>query len=147
MKIKHIKKDLKTEEAYQFIDVTDEILSFVKKSGVKNGLVNMQILHTSAAFVLNENEPLLLEDFKRKLDKIAPVKEDYKHDDFKIRTVNMCDDECFNGHSHCKAICLLSTITLNLKDAKLQLGQWQRVMFLELDRARNRSYQVLIMGV
>ena len=88
----------------------------------------------------------LLNDFKRKLDKIAPVKENYKHDDFKIRTVNMCDDECLNGHSHCKAICLPSTITLNLKDGKLQLGQWQRVMFLELDRARDRSYQILIMG-
>lgn len=146
MKTANIKKNLETKEAYQFIDVTDEVVSFAEESGIKNGLVNIQIMHTSSALILNENEPLLLQDIKEKLDKIAPIKDDYNHDNFEVRTVNMCEDECANGHSHCKAICLSSTITLNLIDGKVQMGQWQRVMFLELDRARNRSYQIMVLG-
>jgi secondary thiamine-phosphate synthase enzyme len=146
MKTVHTKHELKTKEAYQFIDVTDDIISFVEGSGIKNGIVNIQIMHTSSALILNENEPLLLKDIKERLDKIAPMNDDYSHDNFEIRTVNMCDDECANGHSHCKAIGLPSTITLNLIEGKMQLGQWQKIMFLELDCSRTRYYQVLVLG-
>ncbi len=146
MKTVHTQKDLKTKKAYDFIDVTDDILKFVEESGIKNGLVNIQIMHTSAAMILNENEPLLLEDLQERLEKIAPIGDKYNHDNFEVRTVNMCDDECANGHSHCKAVCLPSTITLNLIEGKVQLGTWQRVMFLELDHDRDRSYQILVMG-
>ncbi len=146
MKTVHTKKELRTKKAYDFIDVTDDILNFAEKSGIKNGLVNIQIMHTSAAMILNENEPLLLKDLQERLEKIAPIGDKYNHDNFDVRTVNMCDDECVNGHSHCKAVCLSSTITLNLIKGKVQLGTWQRVMFLELDHDRDRSYQILVMG-
>ncbi len=146
MQTAHIVNKIKTKELYEFIDITEDIASFVEKSEIKNGLVNVQIMHTSAALVFNENEPLLLEDIQKSLEKIASSDGDYKHDDFKVRTVNMCEGECENGHSHCKAIHLPSTITINLIDSKLQLGEWQKVMFLELDRARERSYQILVIG-
>ncbi len=146
MKTFHTKNNLSTKEAYDFIDVTDDILKFVKESGIKNGMVNIQIMHTSSALILNENEPLLLEDIKRKLEEFASMEESYRHDNFEVRTVNMCADECDNGHSHCKAVTLPSSVTLNLVDGEMQLGTWQRIMFLELDRARPRSYQIMIIG-
>lgn len=135
-----------TKSLFDFIDITDEIKGFVSKNSVKNGLVNVQILHTSAALIFNENEPLLLEDIKDSLEKIAPKEAKYRHDNFDIRTVNVCENECVNGHSHCKAIRLPSTITLNLIDGKLQLGQWQRIMLAELDSSRPRKVQVQIIG-
>jgi len=51
-----------------------------------------------------------------------------------------------NGHSHCKAVHLPTSVTLNLIEGQMQLGTWQRIMFIELDRARDRKIQVQIFG-
>ena len=56
---------LRTEEALQFIDLTTWVGETVRRSGVGHGYVQIQVLHTTAAIVANENEPLLLEDFKK----------------------------------------------------------------------------------
>ncbi|MFH1180935.1 MAG: secondary thiamine-phosphate synthase enzyme YjbQ [bacterium] len=146
MKTSNICFEFKTKDGLEFIDFTDKVVDFARQSQIKNGLVNIQTLHTTGAVILNENEPLLLKDMKKHLEKLSPRELNYDHNNFAIRTVNMCDDECANGHSHCLAINLPSTITLNLIDAKLQLGQWQRIFFLELDRARDRKVQVQIIG-
>ena len=146
MKSKNKIISYKTKDLFDINDITEEVKKFVQESGIKNGLVNIQNLHTTTALILNENEPLLLEDIKKHLETIAPQKLEYNHNDFSRRTVNVCDDECVNGHSHCKAIHLPSNVTLNLIDGKLQLGQWQNVLFIELDRARPRKVQIQIMG-
>ncbi|MDD4897690.1 MAG: YjbQ family protein, partial [Candidatus Pacebacteria bacterium] len=70
----------------------------------------------------------------------------YRHDDFEVRTVNMCDDECANGHAHCKAVYLPPNVVLNIVSSKLCLGQWQRLFFLELDRARQRKVNLQVIG-
>ncbi len=146
MKTFHHTLSYSTGGGLEFRDVSDEILKLVEKSGIRNGLVNIQTLHTTAGLLLNENEPLLLNDLKKHLEKIASEADVYEHDDFNVRTVNMCDGECANGHAHLKASHLAATATLNLIDGKLQLGQWQRILFVELDRARERDLQVLILG-
>lgn len=138
---------LKTQKKLEFIDITNEINSLVERSKIKNGLVNIYCLHTSASLLINENEPLLIQDFKNQLERTAPSTMIYNHDDFKRRTVNVCKEECKNGHSHCKAIHLLVNVTLNLIDRNLQLGKWQRIFFLELDRARDRKVQIQILGI
>ena len=138
--------ELQTKREYDFIDLTDEVKAFVKEGGIKEGFVNVQTMHTTGAVILNENEPLLLEDMKRHLEALSPKMQKYSHDNFEIRTVNMCDDECANGHSHCKAMLLPANITLNLIGGELQLGQWQRILFLELDKSRPRKVQIHIIG-
>lgn len=138
--------EYQTKEMFDFRDITDQVKDFIKESQISNGLVNIQSFHTTAVLILNENEPLLIEDIKKNLEKTAPESIDYNHDDFSRRTVNMCDDECANGHSHCKALHLSANITLNLIDGKLQLGTWQRMLFVELDRARPRKVQIQILG-
>jgi secondary thiamine-phosphate synthase enzyme len=144
--IKNKTIEFKTSKTLEFIDITEKIEKFIEESQIKNGLVNVQILHTSAALIVNENEPLLIEDFKRNIENSSKSTETYEHDDFKKRTVNMCDNECRNGHAHCKAIHFLVNATLNLIDKKLQLGQWQRVFLVELDRPRPRKIQIQIIG-
>ena len=137
---------VKSKGLFDFIDITEKIKEFVSESQIKNGLINIQILHTSAALIVNENEPLLIEDFKKNLEEIAPKDSKYQHDNLKKRTVNICPKECINGHSHCKAIHLLVNATLNLMNNELQLGEWQRIFIAELDRPRERKIQVQIMG-
>lgn len=135
-----------TKGELEFIDITDEVKKFVQESQIKNGLVNIQSFHTTAAVVLNENEPLLIEDMKENLRKIAPKDIYYKHNDFSIRTVNMCTGECANGHSHCEAIYLTPNAVINLINGEMQFGTWQRILFVELDRSRPRKVQVQIIG-
>jgi secondary thiamine-phosphate synthase enzyme len=138
---------IKSQSAYDFTDLTDQVKTFVKNGGLKNGLVNVQILHTSAGLILNEcDEPLLRKDLKNHLEKFAPQSGEYHHDNYSIRTVNLCDDECDNGHSHCKATILPSTLTLGCIDGKIQLGTYQKIFFIELDRARDRRVQIILMG-
>lgn len=138
--------ECQTKGEFDFMDLTDEVKKIVKESRIKNGLVNLQTLHTTATVLLNENEPLLLEDFKRHLENLSPKTLEYKHDNFNIRTVNVCSDECANGHAHCKALLLPVNITLNLIKSEIQLGQWQKILFVELDRPRARKLQIQVIG-
>lgn len=138
---------IKTKELFDFIDLTDEVKKIVEKSKITNGLLNVQSKHTTVAVIVNENEPLLISDMKKMLEKLIPQKHSYQHDNFEIRTVNMCDGECANGHSHCKQILLNSSHTLNIIGGKLDLGMWQRIFFVELDRSRNREVSLMAIGI
>ena len=146
MKISHKTLEFQTKEELDFIDLTDEVEKFIIESQVKNGLVNIQTLHTTALLFLNENEPLLLEDFKNHLQNLSPKASNYNHNDFSRRTVNVCEDECKNGHSHCLALHFPSNLTLNIIDGKMQLGQWQRIFLVELDKPRQRKIQIQTIG-
>jgi len=138
--------NIQSKELFDIVDLTDEIKSFVKDSNVEDGLINIQTMHTTATIVVQEKEPLLLQDIKDLLLRLIPKDKEYNHDDFDRRTVNMCDDECQNGHSHCKALFLPTSVTLNIINKELQLGTWQRILFIELDRARPRKIQLNIIS-
>lgn len=146
LKIHHDLIQLETQECLQFIDLTDLVMEQVRESGVRTGFVNVQTKHTTTAILVNENEPLLLEDMKKILEKLAPQDGEYWHDDFQIRTANLSPEEDKNGHAHCKAMLLRTSETLNIVDGTIQLGRWQRIFFIELDQARKRVVSVMIIG-
>lgn len=146
MKVLNKTIEFQTKGEFDFIDITNRVKKFVKESQIKNGFLNIQTLHTTAAIIVNEKEPLLLEDIKRHLENLSPKTLKYNHDDFGRRTINICPDECINGHSHCKAILLPVNVILNLIGGKIQLGQWQKILLVELDKARKRKFQIQILG-
>ena len=146
LKVCHHLIALETQERLHFVDFTEQLATVVRNSGVLNGFVNVQTRHTTTAVMVNENEPLLQEDMRTILERLAPQHRAYRHDDFRIRTVNLCPDEDKNGHSHCKAMFLRASETLNVAQGELQLGQWQRVFLIELDRGKKRTVSVLVMG-
>src|SRR3990172_7632070 len=80
---------LMTNEAMEFVDITDQVASIIGQSGIRNGIVNVQTLHTTTAIPINEHEPQLLQDMKELLDRLAPKQASYRHDDFTVRTVNL----------------------------------------------------------
>jgi len=143
---RHLRVNISTECPTQFVDLTPRIVSLVRDSGVQTGFVNIQSLHTTTAIVLNEHEPLLLDDFAGVFDRLAPEDRGYRHDHPFLRTVNLTEDERVNGHSHCRALLLPSNVCLNIVDGKMQLGRWQRLFLVELDGPRDRQVSVLVFG-
>jgi secondary thiamine-phosphate synthase enzyme len=140
------KISLTSTRAPEFIDITDQVKALVAESGVRDGLVCVFSRHTTAAVKINEHEPLLLTDMEKFLARIAPPDQYYAHNDFDIRTVNMNDDECPNGHSHCSHLLLGTSETIPLIGGVLQLGRYQSVFMIELDHPREREVLVQILG-
>ncbi|MDA0988871.1 MAG: secondary thiamine-phosphate synthase enzyme YjbQ [Chloroflexi bacterium] len=138
---------LESIKAPEFMDMTDQVLASVAESGVTMGNVLIYSRHTTAAIKINEMEPLLLQDLERTLEHIAPRDADYRHNDFTVRTVNMNEDECPNGHAHCQHLLLSTSETIPIIGGVPQLGMYQRVFFVELDHPRQREVFVQVMGV
>ncbi len=151
MKARSYTLTVKTSKSPEFIDITEEIAECVVASGIVNGIAVVFSRHTTAAIVIQENEPLLIEDFKRLLEGIASSKGEYQHNDFDVRTVHMHDNECPNGHSHCQHLTLGSSESIPVIDSVMALGEWQRVFIVELDgekatQLEHREIIVQILG-
>jgi secondary thiamine-phosphate synthase enzyme len=136
---------LRTESRQQFIDLTELVAERVRRSGVQRGLVSIQSRHTTTAVVLNEDEPLLQGDMERLLERLAPRDLRYDHDDLSRRR-DVPPDERANGTAHCRSLLLGSTQAIHVIDGAVALGQWQRILFLELDGPRPRTISILVMG-
>jgi secondary thiamine-phosphate synthase enzyme len=136
---------LRTQSRRQFIDVTELVAERVRRSGVREGLVSVQAHHTTTAVVVNEDEPLLLGDFERLLDRLCPAEGPYDHDDF-ARRRGVLADERPNGASHCRSLLLGSGQTVHVSGGALQLGRWQRLLLVELDGPRSRTLSIAVLG-
>ena len=132
--------------APEFIDITDEVLRAVEESEIREGSVLVFTRHTTAAVKINENEPLLLRDMAWFLERNAPRTANYRHNDFVIRTANMTEDECPNGHSHCQHLLLGASETIPISEGQALLGRWQSVFLIELDRPREREIVIQVQG-
>ena len=137
---------LPSTRAPEFIDITQRVAEQVRESGVRDGLACIYSKHTTAAIKINENEPLLITDMEVFLKKLAPVDQYYAHNDFSIRTVNMAEDECPNGHAHCSHLMLPSSETIPIIDGELQLGRFQSIFVIALDHPRDREVLITVMG-
>ena len=138
--------DIQTPGAPEFVDLTDEVRRVVAESGIREGQVTVFSRHTTAAIKINEAEPLLMDDMRDFLRRIAPADGEYRHNDFDVRTVNMCEGECANGHAHCQHLLLATSETIPVVGGYPALGMWQRVFLLELDRARPRQVIIQVFG-
>ena len=137
---------LESRKELEFIDITQKVQDCVAESQVTNGFVVVYSRHTTAAIKINENEPLLLQDMEEFLKRVAPRNGHYKHNDFNVRTVNMTDDECPNGHAHCQHLLLSTSETIPIVEGQMQFGRWQSIFLIELDHPRPREVVVQIMG-
>jgi len=138
--------DLRTQRPRQFIDLTDRVEAVVLRSAVDQGWVGIFSKHTTAAVIINENEPLLLEDLGNLLERLAAVSGDYGHNDLSRRSGPMDAEECANGHAHCQHLLLGSSEQVPIVQGRMELGRWQRIFLLELDRARDRQVVVQVFG-
>ena len=143
---RHARIQIATRRPHELIDLTDRVHAFIADAALRTGVINVQTLHTTSAVVVNEHEPLLLTDFEALLERTAPRDGHYRHDDPALRTVNLTDGERANGHAHCRALLLPSSVCLNVVKGRVVLGQWQRIFFVELDGPRERDVSILAFG-
>jgi secondary thiamine-phosphate synthase enzyme len=136
---------IRTERALQFVDLTELVAERVRRSGVGEGMVTVQSRHTTAAIVVNENEPLLLEDFHDLLEGWAPASGRYRHNDLAARDAPARDEKP-NGHSHARALLLGASVCLNIAEGRIDLGRWQSIFLVELDGPRQRTISVQVLG-
>jgi secondary thiamine-phosphate synthase enzyme len=104
-------------------DFTDQIHYFVKKNKLINGILNINILHTSASLIIQENaDPDVLHDLNNFFKKLVPMDNKlYKH------TTEGKDDM----PAHIKSALTNSHLTLSVKDNKIILGTWQGLYLFE----------------
>jgi secondary thiamine-phosphate synthase enzyme len=128
------------------VDLTQLVAERVRRSGVRDGTITVQSLHTTAAIVVNENEPLLLQDLEEALERWAPASGAYRHNDLRARDAPALD-ETPNGHAHARALLLGASVCLNVAGGLVDLGRWQSVFLVELDGPRKRTISVQVLGV
>jgi secondary thiamine-phosphate synthase enzyme len=137
-----------TTATSEFWDLTDITREVVARSGVRHGQVTIHTPHTTTSIVLNESETGFLNDYRRLLDAVVPTDAYYEHDDHEVRTENLQEDEFLNGHAHCRQLMTGSaSVTVPVVEGEVLLGTWQRVLFAELDQARERRVVVHAQGV
>ena len=131
---------MQTSKRLEIHDLTDQVGALVRASGVASGLVTVSTLHTTTAVFVNEPQTALLDDIEEMLERLVPRGEEWKHNDPRFSD---CDRQ--NADSHLRAIMLGNSVTLQITDGGLLLGEWQRILFVELDgpRKRNLSIQIL----
>ena len=111
-----------------------------------DGVVVAQTRHTTMGLLINEHEPLLLDDFASLFERLAPAAAPYAHDDFSRRTVNLMPGERRNGHAHCRAALLRTSESVSVAGGVLTLGRWQRVFLVEFDGGQQREVSLTLLG-
>lgn len=128
----------KTKEKNQVIVITDDLTKLVKKSRVKNGTLLAYSLHTTLSLIIQEaGEPNLCQDFIDQLTKI--IENDgkkYRHTCAKHPSGTCVEDKA-NGPSHVRQLITNQNLMIDIKNGKLNLGQWQDVALFELDGPRD----------
>jgi len=102
---------------------TRKTIDWLNKQEIKNGILNINILHTSASLVIQENaDSNVLYDLKNFFDKLVPMDNKlYKH------TAEGKDDM----PAHIKSALTSNQLTLSIKNKKLILGTWQGLYLFE----------------
>ena len=131
-----------TSERMQLLNITDRINEIVRKSGIRDGLVHLQSLHTTSSLFINEWQDALLHDVKSFFDQVVQQEQYYRHND-----PQYSDCERKNADSHMRGMLMGQTLCLQVRNASVLLGTWQSIIFAEFDGPRSRSLAVQVSGV
>ncbi len=125
---------IKTDRQAQLLDVTDQVNRAVADSGVRNGLCNVFVPHTTASVIISENaDPDVTHDVIRHLEKLVPREAGYRHAEG-------------NAQSHILSVMLGASLNIPVREGRLALGRWQGVMLAEFDGPRQRSLMVSLLA-
>jgi secondary thiamine-phosphate synthase enzyme len=115
-------------------DVTARVREVVAAAGVRTGLCNVCIQHTSASLLVQENaDPAVLRDLQRFLSRLAPEGGDYEHD----------SEGPDDMPAHIRAALTRTAETLPVSGGDLALGTWQALYVWEHRHAAHRRTLVV----
>ena len=136
MKIYNEQLTLQTVGKREFVNITPQVKAAMEKSGFRDGIILVSVLHSNAAIIVNDDEPGLLEDLRSWLDQLAPERDDYKH---RGRFES-------NAGIHMQSLLLHHQAIVSFAEGRLDLGPWQFVLFAELDGMRPKKITIKVMG-
>jgi secondary thiamine-phosphate synthase enzyme len=125
-----------TKKHREYVNITPEIESILKKSGIKEGMILISAMHITAAVYVNDAESGLIQDIDQWLEHLAPFNPDYKHH----RTGET------NGDSHLKSLLMHHEVIVPVTGGNLDFGPWQQVYYAEFDGQRRKRVVVKVMG-
>jgi secondary thiamine-phosphate synthase enzyme len=119
----------------EMIDITSEVGSIVRESGISNGQVTVYCPHTTSGVTINENaDPSVPHDILLTLSELIPQhRPGYRHSEG-------------NSDSHCKSTLVGCSAHVLVKNDALDLGTWQAIFFCEFDGPRRRTVLVQVRG-
>ena len=130
--------ELETRGHADMHDITGAVAERVESSGVRAGIVTVFCPGSTGGITTIEYEPGALSDLERLFDEIVPPDREYAHN-------QRWGDG--NGHSHVRAALLGPSVTVPFREARLLLGTWQQIVFIDFDnRPRSRTLVVQILG-
>ena len=128
--------EIKTKKIYDFVDLTQKIQKIVENSNIKDGILILNNLHNTASLLIQEKDNQIFNDLKNSLEKIFPLSGKYEHD----------YEGNVNATAHLKSSLFAPSITLSIRNGKLDLGTWQPILFVEFFESRKRKIIVTIIG-
>jgi secondary thiamine-phosphate synthase enzyme len=131
-----------TTERVELKSITKEITIFVEQTPIRDGMVQISSLHTTAGLLVNETQGALLSDINSFFEQIIPRSVYYKHND---PMLSDCDRK--NADAHLRALVVGHSLSIPVIDGKLKLGTWQNILLSEFDGPNNRKIHVQVMGI
>jgi secondary thiamine-phosphate synthase enzyme len=129
---------IKTKGFSDIRDITGDVQDIVLKAKIKNGLVHIFAVGSTASVTTIEYEPALVEDVKEQLEKFASSTMHSRH------SQTWGDD---NGFSHIRATFMGPGMTAPVSGGSVVLGTWQQIVVIDHDnRPRSRKIFVQVMG-
>jgi secondary thiamine-phosphate synthase enzyme len=131
-----------TSDRMELLNITDRVNELIRKSGIRDGFIHVQSLHTTTGVFLSEWQDALVDDIRCFFDHLAEREAYYKHND-----PQFSDCERANADSHLRGMMMGQTLILQVRNATVLLGTWQKIVLAEFDGPRSRSVSVQICGV
>lgn len=129
---------INTEGFSDIKDITSFVSNIAADSGIKEGIINISVIGSTASISTMEYEPALSEDIRDQLEEFVPSDKITRH------SKTWGDD---NGFSHIRATFMGPSITIPLKDGGPLLGKWQQIVVIDHDnRPRDRKIYIRIIG-
>jgi len=123
-----------TRSREELVDITAEVVSVLRASGVRDGLCLLYCPHTTAGLTLNENaDPDVKRDLLMALRQLVPDDGNYAHAEG-------------NSPAHVKSSLVGTSLIVPLRAGRLALGTWQGIIFCEFDGPRSRRVTVTLVA-
>ena len=122
-----------------FVNITRDVEKAVAESGVREGLCLVNAMHITASVFINDDEPGLLEDYRRWLEGLAPYDaspDRYHH--------NRTGED--NGDAHHKRQIMGREVVVAITAGKLDFGTWEQIFYGEFDGRRAKRILIKIIG-
>jgi secondary thiamine-phosphate synthase enzyme len=126
--------ETRTRRAY--INITPQVETIVKKSGVQEGLVLVNAMHITASVYINDDEQGLLQDYDCFLERLAPQEGTYRH--------NETGED--NGDAHIKRQLMGREVVVAITHGRLDFGPWEQIFYGEFDGRRRKRVLVKVIG-